>query len=201
MTDMPAVEINPSVLYAAQRRAHYAKLPELDHRAVSVRGIVRAGHRGEPGAPECHRCAIVEIELKAEIERERELEAAKSKPRALTPEEVAHKNRARFKARGRLTVREVILLAAYRVAKLHPEHLVEFDPLVIAAWTLDRQRLGLGTLWKEYPHAGRVQAKLSGREGLVGLASLTLVSTLTYKLTPEGTRRARALETLHGGKH
>jgi hypothetical protein len=200
MTAAHEIEIDPDVLFAAQRRAHYAKLPELDHRAVSVRGILRHGHRGAPGDRMCHRCAAVEADLKAEIARERELEAAKPKPRAPTPAEVAHKTRTRFKARGRITVRETILLAASRVASVHPEHLVEFDRLVVAAWSIDRERLGLGSLWELHPHAGRVQAKLSGREGLVSLAHLLPIAPLTWKLTPEGARRARALESVYGRK-
>ena len=89
-----------------------------------------------------------------------------------------------------LTVRQKILVAATKL--VGPFALAD---LVVRAWVLYPESFALKG-YPEHPDSNRVQAKLSGADGLCGLGWLEHVDTNTYQVTRRG--RLAARELAHG---
>lgn len=100
---------------------------------------------------------------------------------------------------GHLTVRESILLAL--VALGEGPH--DVSVLVVRAWKMFPERFGLRGYADTYPDANRVQSKLAGADGLVGMGWVARVDGGLVEVTKFGARRAKQLtqtEAGHGGR-
>ena len=94
------------------------------------------------------------------------------------------------KAAGRTTVFDTILLAAYDLEAAHPcpDHPV--NDIVVAAWALDRERLGLTGFARLYPDKNRVLMDLVK---MVGAGFFERPKPSVYRLTEAGRTRAAVL--------
>lgn len=98
-------------------------------------------------------------------------------------------------SRDGTTVREGILLALASLG----DGPVAIPALVVRAWEREPERFGLAGYADRHPDAGKVQAKLCGRDGIVERGWCTRTATSELTLTPKGRRHAASLAAAKGG--
>lgn len=94
------------------------------------------------------------------------------------------------KAAGRTTVPDTILLAAYDLNFVSPGDDLHINDLIVAAWGLDRHRLGLHKYERTYPDGKRVEVAVVNMVK-AGLLARTAPSHVV--LTDAGRTRAAVL--------
>ena len=188
--------------------SHWATPPERDARTYlkpALRGELGDGHTRE--AP-CLGCLhLVESLRRALASRDAAVEApqpvaaptpaprAAGLSRRLDPDAVRLRDLARA---GRLTTREVILVAAWSLADENNGPCDTWS-LVVRAWELCPDRFALPGR-PQHPNSNAVIAKLSGGDSVVALGWLRRAATSTYVVTAAGRKAAHALVEKHAAE-
>ena len=88
----------------------------------------------------------------------------------------------------KLTIRQKILAAA--IALPSDASGFPIDDLVVRAWEMFPDTFSLRGYFAKYPDSNRVQAKLCGKDGLVGFGFLDQPAQRMYRVTQKGRREA-----------
>ena len=181
--------------------SHWATPPERDARTYlrpALLGELGEGHtRGTP----CPGCERITASLRAAPEASRPTPVSTRRPASTAFVRRLDDDTVRLRALalgGRLTVREVLLVAARELADENHGPLDTWA-LVVRAWELCPDRFALPGR-PQHPNSNAVIAKLSGGDSVVALGWLRRVATSTYVVTAAGRKAAHALVEKHAAE-